>query len=67
MDPGLFVFHRADLIRRSTANGIHAGRHSSDRAAVNSPAEWRRWVILKKLPRVAPLTGGATDSQNMQP
>lgn len=67
MDPGLFVFHRADLDWHTTAKGIRAGRHSSDRAAVNSPAEWRRWVILKNSLRIAPLTGGATDSQNMQP
>ena len=67
MDPGLLFFHRADLDPHTTANGMRAGRHSSDRAAVNSPAEWRRWVIIKNSPRVAPLTGGATDSQNTQP
>lgn len=67
MDPGLFVFLRADLDQHTTAKGIRAGRHCSDRAAVNSPAEWRRWVILKNLPRDVPLTGGASGPQHMQP
>ena len=65
MDPGLFVFPCGSRSAHNCERHLGAGRHGSDRAAVNSPAEWRRWVILKNLPRVALLTGGANDSQKL--
>jgi hypothetical protein len=64
MDPGLF-FSVQISIRTQPRMAPGAGRRCSDRTAVNSPAEWRRWVILKNLSRVVPLTGGATDSQKL--